>query len=78
MLSVVGHPRTWVSLQARNLTKITGVRGRTFGYPQKNSVATYIRAVCKHETLPRSRGFAAVPSVKLIILLWQPRSVKVS
>ena len=35
-------------------------------------------SVCKHETLPKSRGFAAVPSVKLIILLWQPRSVKVS
>ena len=45
---------------------------------KKISVATYIRAVCKHETLPKSRGFAAVPSVKLIILLWRPRSVKVS
>ena len=30
---------------------------------QKISVATYFRAVGKHETLPESRGFAAIPQL---------------
>ena len=63
------------SLQARNLTKITGVRGRTFSQTHNIAVATSLReslVICGWSVIPvkksRSQEFILIISTKNNIL----------